>query len=992
MFLIGRWLVGWLFVTSCLAAACGAEKPRRVGWVDRFGSVQLTDRQRQGLATQISDVQAAGVGRPPLWLEACPETERSAEPARYRGVCGREVQLPADWKLTPAAPMWRGVMTRANRPGAKARQAWLQANRRWDPQRDAPVAALPILLPDSLPSDVVVAQDDRGVWRAGFDWDADLQLEDDECVQFSQTKSTQIVVQAVGESLLVVRLRTPDEQAAVFEAIQDNASEHEDVPPEFVRVPQVEVVVLGGDPRHVPEGSGASLAAGLMKPAGDFSTEFVLLPCHGGPADLAAAVQAAAERKCDAVVVNLDAAMGHPTDVARGLAELSRKHRVPVLVNRPTLLSPNYLVEPARQTLPDIAEWSYVFQRVDRSSLRAAIAELLEVPADAKRQTQAEALAGEQVRPSSAVNLAEGGLDQDQFRKLARGESYIARVPLDAIDGRLTLGDRQAEFTDILVTLYDVDGTRVSGREHSNGIRVDSVWPPEVVRARGGYVIAAPRIFYRGKTVETGAAEVGLAWTQGEPWEVELADEGQVAVQTMRLRRAGDPPSKLNLSAEHLVLPLPQVNASEVPRAVQDAAAGYLHRSSDTLSWWYHEVERGERVNKRHLFQDTRRGDSLGPNRSMQYWVFRESGRIAEGVRGIGDLGDSWPGEAWILVQGVVADGPAPRPPRLLQVESPESNRSLQWRRANAVDGFDPSSGGTSTAVYRGRTYPRSYRRGEMLLGQVRRDDLLEPSVAWWAMSLRRSPSRPTPGWLQRYDHDPIAEALAIRESLGRTPAEILAGVPRPAEGSTDLAAWHRYLVALDHPRLRKGRLEQVIDVTSRILELAERRLGGLPGPEDPYREEMQATMGASASGGPKPYRMPTEAAEMQVYGWAADAAYRRVRAIGYRELPDVVAEHPIEDAEVQDRDFEQAFYRLCGLVPIKDPRFVLTLVRYHRRRGEQVQAYAMLSRYAYEGPAMPWFFKKERDLWSEAGVESLRRLGHARWFLKQAGRPVVVR
>jgi hypothetical protein len=38
----------------------------------------------------------------------------------------------------------------------------------------------------------------------------------------------------------------------------------------------------------------------------------------------------------------------------------------------------------------------------------------------------------------------------------------------------------------------------------------------------------------------------------------------------------------------------------------------------------------------------------------------------------------------------------------------------------------------------------------------------------------------------------------------------------------------------------------------------------------------------------------------------------------------------------------------------------------------------------------MAWYFKKERDLWSDSGWEPLRRLGHARWFLRQANEPVM--
>ncbi|QEG02181.1 hypothetical protein Mal15_62660 [Stieleria maiorica] len=249
----------------------------------------------------------------------------------------------------------------------------------------------------------------------------------------------------------------------------------------------------------------------------------------------------------------------------------------------------------------------------------------------------------------------------------------------------------------------------------------------------------------------------------------------------------------------------------------------------------------------------------------------------------------------------------------------------------------------------------------------------------------RRSPTPGRRDWLWYYDHDAAEESLQQRVVSGATPGEVLQRHGEPEDAAADIDAWRSHLLALDQPSLRKRHLDRVIAAADQVLRRCEKELGGLPAPVDPDQIVAQTRMNEDSN-----IDVPTTPDAIRWYAWAVDAVYRKVRAIGYRELPDVVVDHPVRDPEAQDRAYESAFAQLCGMVDITDHRFVLTLVRYLRRQGEPFQAYEMLQRHATEGPAMPWYFKKERDLWTDGGWEPLRRLGHARWFLREADQSVM--
>lgn len=97
-----------------------------------------------------------------------------------------------------------------------------------------------------------------------------------------------------------------------------------------------------------------------------------------------------------------------------------------------------------------------------------------------------------------------------------------------------------------------------------------------------------------------------------------------------------------------------------------------------------------------------------------------------------------------------------------------------------------------------------------------------------------------------------------------------------------------------------------------------------------------------------------------------ADPLYRKGRALGYRELPDVVARTPVKNPAQLKRDFEATFARLQSLVDVTQPKYVLLAVRRERHRGYRGAALDLLEIYRRQHSQPDWYHKKRSDLLRE--------------------------
>ena len=210
-------------------------------------------------------------------------------------------------------------------------------------------------------------------------------------------------------------------------------------------------------------------------------------------------------------------------------------------------------------------------------------------------------------------------------------------------------------------------------------------------------------------------------------------------------------------------------------------------------------------------------------------------------------------------------------------------------------------------------------------------------------------------GQLQRLiesDQAALFEALAVRLLK-----------QRPDNLSVLVAQLHR----LDRAAVRKTQLDQVQAAADRILKhINQKRLARYFG----------GTSAASRQTNPSLHQQrSTERAHL------VDALYRKGRALGYMELPDVIQVHPIQNQRTHDRLFETNFQQLSRWVDTTDRKYCLLHVRRERRQQRYGAALRLLNQHIQAGNATYWFYKKRRDLYELTGWQHLRDYEH-RWLL----------
>jgi len=108
---------------------------------------------------------------------------------------------------------------------------------------------------------------------------------------------------------------------------------------------------------------------------------------------------------------------------------------------------------------------------------------------------------------------------------------------------------------------------------------------------------------------------------------------------------------------------------------------------------------------------------------------------------------------------------------------------------------------------------------------------------------------------------------------------------------------------------------------------------------------------------------------------------YRKGRAIGYMELPEVVAKHPITDKKQYDKAFEQNFSQLRQWVDTTGKDYVLLHIRWQRRNKKYGQALQLLNKLIDSSPVTFWYHKKRRDVFVSLGWEELAAY-ESNWML----------
>ncbi|MDG2128560.1 MAG: S8 family serine peptidase [Fuerstiella sp.] len=167
-----------------------------------------------------------------------------------------------------------------------------------------------------------------------------------------------------------------------------------------------------------------------------------------------------------------------------------------------------------------------------------------------------------------------------------------------------------------------------------------------------------------------------------------------------------------------------------------------------------------------------------------------------------------------------------------------------------------------------------------------------------------------------------------------------------------DIDALRARLHWLDDVRFRKQRLPMVVRAADAVI----RRVN---------RKELVTMLGTRSTDESTAAEHRTATERLSVL---TDALYRKGRALGYMELPDVIAKFPIKDADSHDEAFEETFAELSRWVDTTQTDYVLLHVRHARRKGNPGEALKQLNKQIAKSSDNYWYFKKRRDIYQEAG------------------------
>ena len=159
-----------------------------------------------------------------------------------------------------------------------------------------------------------------------------------------------------------------------------------------------------------------------------------------------------------------------------------------------------------------------------------------------------------------------------------------------------------------------------------------------------------------------------------------------------------------------------------------------------------------------------------------------------------------------------------------------------------------------------------------------------------------------------------------------------------------------------DDAEKRKTQLDQVIEAADAVLaEIDQGRIA-------------LALIGRLVEGDKEAEKARKEAENLKEL--LIDTLYRRARAIGYKELPEVVAKQPIEDAEAYDKEFEAAYAALAKWVDPTDEKYFLLHLRRETRKEHFGESLKWLNKHGESSNF--WHLEKRRKLYDALGWDHL--------------------
>ncbi|GAB4139011.1 MAG: hypothetical protein Tsb009_07640 [Planctomycetaceae bacterium] len=165
-------------------------------------------------------------------------------------------------------------------------------------------------------------------------------------------------------------------------------------------------------------------------------------------------------------------------------------------------------------------------------------------------------------------------------------------------------------------------------------------------------------------------------------------------------------------------------------------------------------------------------------------------------------------------------------------------------------------------------------------------------------------------------------------------------------------------LILYDHPSFRKERLEQVVKAADALLATID-------------TEKLARHFGTRViPGDSKAARLRKQMEKQR--DLLTDTLYRKGRALGYMELPEVLEKNPLKNPKQHDKDFEDNFRELQKWVDTTDKKYVLLHVRRERRKQRYGLALEFLRKYDSPNSTNYFYHKKHRDIYEKLGWKHL--------------------
>lgn len=156
----------------------------------------------------------------------------------------------------------------------------------------------------------------------------------------------------------------------------------------------------------------------------------------------------------------------------------------------------------------------------------------------------------------------------------------------------------------------------------------------------------------------------------------------------------------------------------------------------------------------------------------------------------------------------------------------------------------------------------------------------------------------------------------------------------------------------LDDPKKREERLDEIVAAADAVL--------GQLMPND-----IALALGSRASEGDSAAAKKRQQAETQK-ALLIDTLYRKGRALGHMELPEVLAKKPIADQKAYDALFEKTFVELTRWADTTEQTHFLLHIRRATKQGKYAESLKWLDRYIPASAPNYWYLEKRRELFEK--------------------------